>query len=161
MRIRFTVPSVPIAQPRVKVSSFGGHARAYTPKTVTANDGSKKPHPVHLFKASCQHAASQVYTGAPLQGPLSLSLVFVLPRPQKLIWKTRPMPRVWHIGKPDSDNLQKSLKDALSQLVWVDDAQVCRVDAVKYVAAGDEQPHVEVLIEQLDPTSPPTRSPTN
>lgn len=92
--------------------------------------------------------------GAPMQGPLALSLVFVLPRPQKLIWKTREMPRAWHTGKPDSDNLQKSLKDALTKLMWVDDAQVCRVDAVKYIAAGDEQPHVEVVIEQLAETTP-------
>lgn len=157
MRIQFIVPSVPIAQPRTKVSSFGGKARAYTPKTVKSADGTRKPHPVHAFKATCRHAATLVYSGAPLQGPLALTVVFVLPRPQNMHWKTKPMPRAWHTSKPDSDNLQKSVKDALTKLLWVDDSQVCQTTAEKWIASGSEQPHVLVLIEQLETSLlPPT-----
>tara|TARA_R110000868_G_scaffold101057_1_gene278212 strand:- start:11235 stop:11516 length:282 start_codon:yes stop_codon:yes gene_type:complete len=86
---------------------------------------------------------------APLGGPLKLSLVFVMPRTQNQIWKTKPMPRIWHDKKPDFDNLEKSVCDALKGLVWFDDSQICSVSTIKVIAAGDEQPHVEFACEVL------------
>lgn len=59
------------------------------------------------------------------------------------------MPRLWHDIKPDKDNLEKSLMDALKGLAWRDDAQVCRSLTEKVVASGNEQPRVEVRIEEL------------
>lgn len=66
-----------------------------------------------------------------------------------MFWKRRPMPRDWHGIKPDSDNCIKSLKDSLKGLVWADDSQVCDERIFKFVAAGDEQPHVDVMVETL------------
>ena len=148
MQILFTVCDVPIAQPRQKHRAFmsGGHMRTgnYTPAK----------HPVNAFKASCRKAANAAYSGAPLEGPIGLTLVFVLPRPQGMIWKRRQMPRVRHTKKPDADNLAKSLKDSLSKLTWGDDSQVCYLSIEKWIASGDEQPHVEVVIETLDQYEP-------
>jgi Holliday junction resolvase RusA-like endonuclease len=38
------------------------------------------------------------------------------------------MPRLPHTSKPDRDNLDKAVMDALKGIAWIDD--------------GDEQPHV-------------------
>ena len=139
--MKFTVNAVPIAQPRqrIRVMMIRGRTLAtnYTPKTS----------PVQDFKASVRMAASEAYQGEPLSGPLTLRCIFVLPRPGRLMWKTRPMPRERHITKPDVDNLLKSVTDALNQLLWRDDSQVAEVLAEKWIAAGDEQPHVEINIE--------------
>ena len=140
--IAFVVPAVPVAQPRQRVAVIGGRARTYTPTS----------HPVNAFKAAAQRAFAAAYAGPPLDGPLRLEVTFVLPRPQNITSKTKPNPRVHHTKRPDCDNLLKSLKDALSKLAWHDDSQVSAVQAVKYVAGGTEQPHVEVIIQELDGT---------
>lgn len=142
--IRIEVPCVPIAQPRQRhrmvITKTGKQfTQNYTPRTS----------PVQSFKATVRMAASDSYSGPPLDGPLGLDVVFILPRPQAKVWKTRPMPRYRHAGKPDLDNLCKSVKDALVNLLWRDDGQVCSCVATKFVAAGDEQPHVEITLNRL------------
>lgn len=132
------VPAVPVAQPRAKASTFGGHTRMYTP-TKTA---SGKTHPIAAFKACVQLAYRQACSLPPHAGPLRLSMVFVLPRPQKLQKKKSPADRIPHTTKPDADNLQKSVMDALSGLLFQDDRQVYSVMAWKWYAAKDEQPSV-------------------
>ena len=136
--IEFTVPTIPIAQPRQRVAVVAGRPRTYTPTKA----------PVNAFKAAVQLAAQGAYDGPPLDGPLSLEVAFVLPRPQSRIWKSKPMPREPHVKRPDGDNLLKSLKDALSGLLWRDDCQVWHVDQTKFVAAGNEQPHVWMRLEK-------------
>lgn len=138
--IKVIVPAVPVAQPRARASSWGGHVRLYTPKT----------HPVTEFKATVRMAFQEAYKGPPLTGPLRCNLTFVFPRPQSMIWKKRPMPRAWKPGKPDRDNCDKSVMDALKGIAWIDDAQVCDGRIRKFFAAGDEQPHVIIELEQLD-----------
>jgi Holliday junction resolvase RusA-like endonuclease len=137
MVITFTVPAVPVAQPRQR-HNHRGHC--YVPKT----------HPVWAFKQEVALAARAAYQGPPLEGPVWMHLVLVFPRPQRLIWKTRPMPRQWHFVKPDRDNSEKSVQDALNGIIWVDDSQVCDGPITKFIAAGDEQPHVEVMVKPLD-----------
>lgn len=138
--ISFIVPTVPVSQPRPRAYVLAGHARVYA---------APKSHAIHQFKASIQQAAQQSYQGSPLCCPISLRLVFVMPRPCSMMWKTKPMPRVHHTGRPDCDNICKAVKDALSKLIWRDDSQVCMVHLEKWTAAGDEQPHVEIEIEEL------------
>lgn len=138
MIIEFTVPSIPIAQPRPRTAVINNR-----PVVMSA----PKKHPVNQFKASVAYTARAHYKGPVLQGPVKLTLVFVMPRPQNMIWKTKPMPREWHTKKPDKDNMEKAFKDALSGVIWRDDSQVCHGDVLKVVASGDEQPHVFARIE--------------
>ena len=137
--IEFKVPAVPVAQPRARATSIGGHARVYEPTS----------HPIAAFKASVRLAASCAFSGGALTGPLRVDCLFLFPRPKSLIFKKRDMPRVRHIKKPDADNLAKSVLDALNGLVWVDDCQVCECVLTKWIAAGDEQPHVLVRVTEL------------
>ena len=142
--ITFKVPAVPIAQPRQRSAMVAGHMRNYTPAK----------HPVNVFKAAVQLAASQAYDGPPLAGPLSLQATFVMPRPKNKIWKRRPMPRYHHAIRPDADNLLKALKDSLSGVLWRDDAQIAQVECCKWVASGEEQPHAEVWVDTLEVNDP-------
>jgi len=139
MQIIIHVPAVPVAQPRARAAVVGGFARVY-------NDNK---HPVTAFKATVRMALQEAYQGEPLVGPLRCDAVFVMPRPKALIWKNRPMPRAFHAKKPDRDNLDKSVMDALKGLAWIDDAQVCQGEITKWIAAGDEQPHAVITITPL------------
>ena len=138
--IEIRVPAIPIAQPRARATAIGGRARVYEPTK----------HPIAAFKASVRLAASCAFTGAPLQGPLRVDCVFVFPRTNAQRWKTRPMPRLRHAKKPDRDNCDKAVLDALSGLMWVDDCQVCEGELQKWIASGDEQPHVLIRVTELD-----------
>lgn len=139
MEIKFTVPSIPVAQPRQRTAVRAGHAVNYTPTK----------HPVTAFKATVRMAAAEAYQGPPLDGPLMLVLTCVMPRPGKLKKKS-DNPPYYATTKPDLDNLMKSVADALSGLLYRDDKQIAEVNMVKTVAAGNEQPHVKIAIGQLD-----------
>lgn len=150
MWLELYIPSVPVAQPRVKASSFGGNTKVYTPTTVKQSDGTRKPHPIVLFKATVRLVASQKYTLPPLDEPLSIDCEFVFPRQKCKVWKRQPMPRYRHTTKPDRDNLDKAVLDALKGIVFVDDCQVCDGVVRKWHASGDEQPHCRIVIRTFD-----------
>lgn len=145
LEIRFLVPAVPVPLPRqrhriVTTGTGKQFVANYTPRDSA----------VVAFKATARLACEQAYRGEPLEGPLRLDAVFVMPRPGYLCWKRKPMPRVPHGIMPDTSNLLKALEDALNGTLWKDDAQVAEVHAYKVVAAGDEQPHVEVAVTLLE-----------
>lgn len=137
--MQFTVPSVPVAQPRHRHSTINGMHRTYI----------KSEHPVHAFKAAVQIAFREACKEPPLDGPVLLIVIFVLPRPKKYFRKKDEEGRIWCTAKPDMDNLVKSLKDALKNMAWRDDAQVCVTTQWKQYASKTEQPCVEVSIEPV------------
>ena len=94
-------------------------------------------------------AARAAYDGPPLDAPLRVDCTFVFPRTKQQIWKSKPMPRLPHTKKPDRDNCDKAVLDALSGLLWIDDCQVCQGSLEKVIAAGDEQPHVRVRVQRV------------
>jgi Holliday junction resolvase RusA-like endonuclease len=57
--------------------------------------------------------------------------------------------RLFPVVKPDWDNLGKMLSDALNQVIWSDDAQIC--EAHVYKRYSDSFPYTRVLIEDLFP----------
>ncbi len=150
--ISFWVHAVPVAQPRQRATlAHGGkgarmHEVTHIKNAVT---GVRKPHPIAAFKAAVGLAASNAYSGAPLQGPLIVRMLLLFPRPGRLIWKTRAMPRIPHDIKPDVDNCIKAIFDALKSKTWIDDAQVFDLTVKKRYASGDEQAKCWIEIEQL------------
>lgn len=137
--IRFFIHAVPVAQPRQRVGVVAGHARTYLPSE----------HPVNAFKAACAMAASAVFPNGPMLGPIHLSAVFVMPRPKSATKKKGANPRYWSAKKPDIDNLMKSLQDALTGIVYVDDAQIAIATVHKSIASASENPRVEVEVGAL------------
>jgi len=139
MNINFRVDTLPVAQPRQRVAVRGEHAVQYTPTR----------HPVNGFKAAIQTAFAGTYDGPPCDGPVSIGMQFILPRPQSQIRKTKPNPRLWAAKKPDWDNLAKAVCDALNQIAYRDDKQIVEAVVRKQVAAGEERPHVLISIREI------------
>lgn len=81
-----------------------------------------------------------------IEGPIEMQLVFIFPRSKSQHWKNKPMHRIEHTKKPDLDNLEKAILDALNGVAWVDDSQVCRVLKEKVIASGSESPRAIVRI---------------
>lgn len=140
--ITFRVPACPVAQPRQR------HRIVANVKNTFVQNYTPTKHPVTAFKATVRLAAAAAYTGEPIYGPVRMDVTFVLPFTGTRR-KTKPNPRRWHTKKPDRDNLEKALLDALKGLVIADDKQVCCGEVRKFVAAADEQPHVDVTIRRV------------
>lgn len=144
------VPAIPIAQPRQRHRGFVSGGRVITQNYTPAKA------PVQAFKATVRMAASEAYQGPPLQGPLRVEAECVFPRTKGQTWKRRLMPRLWHVKKPDAENVYKAILDALSGQLFVDDCQVCEVGIRKCIASGDEQPHVVIRVSELTEVVPAT-----
>lgn len=140
--LAFTVAAEPIAQPRQRHRIAGKGRKQFVQSYVPAD------HEVHGFKAAVKKAALEA-GGAVAEGPVAVSLAFLLPFPESARRKTKPTPRRRHTGKPDADNLAKSVLDALTGLLWHDDAQVAELTVSKFVAADHEAPGVAVEVRAL------------
>jgi Holliday junction resolvase RusA-like endonuclease len=70
-------------------------------------------------------------------GPVTMAVVFYLPRPKALLTKRHAAIDVPHVKKPDLDKTVRAAFDALSGIAWTDDSQVTDLIARKrYCAAG-------------------------
>jgi Holliday junction resolvase RusA-like endonuclease len=106
--ISFFVNMVPVAKARARVTRKG----TYTPKKTEDAE--------RLIAWECKKAMA----GAkPLEGPVKLIFTAFFPIPKSWPKKKQAEAR-WHVVKPDSDNIEKLLKDALTHIAWKDDCQV-------------------------------------
>ena len=78
---------------------------------------------------------------SPWAGPVQLSLVFGMKRPKKMP-KGRELPTV----KPDLDKMVRSVKDAMTKILYVDDAQIVALAASKEYS---EKPGVTIELTKL------------
>lgn len=115
MALTFSVQGNPVPQPRPRVSTRGGFARAYVPKT----------HPVHAYRRAI--AAGAVKAGLTQTAePLSVVIDAVFARPKSHLRKSGLRPDAPRLPRPDVDNLAKAVLDALQDVIG-DDTNVSRL----------------------------------
>jgi Holliday junction resolvase RusA-like endonuclease len=87
---------------------------------------------------SAAMAIRSIGGGVPFpDGPVTMAVVFYLPRPKSLLTKRQAPLDVPHVKKPDLDKTVRAAFDALSGIAWTDDSQVTDLIARKrYCAAG-------------------------
>jgi len=115
MAITFSVPGNPVPQPRPRVSTAGGFARAYVPAK----------HRVHAYRqavAAAARAAGLTETGK----PLNVVIDAVFGRPKSHMIKAGVKPTARRLPRPDVDNIGKAVLDALQDVIG-DDTNVSRL----------------------------------
>ena len=141
--IKFTVQGEPKAQPRPKAFRRGIFVSVYNPKT--ADQWKTK-----IRLAWKQHQPAGFKT---LEYPIKLKLIFFLPRP-KAHYTSKGLLKSgvpeFCPKKPDFDNLEKAVSDALTECAaWHDDSQVVISETVKlYAERGFEG--CEITIAHVD-----------
>ncbi len=138
--IEFTAWGKPKAQPRAKACIRGKHAGVYDPGT--ADD----------WKSIVRSAAKEAWNGVPFNGPVKVYLRFYMPRPKSHFGKNGLKQSVpnYVTTKPDLDNLEKSVLDAVTNVgMWRDDSQVVEVSKAKKYSV--DKPLAWVKIEEVEP----------
>ncbi len=129
MSIHITIPGPPRPE-RKRSYRRGQHTvRVDTPEAAD-------------WKARAALCAREAYQGPPLEGALAVEITVAKLKP-----KSWPKKRNWWTTKSDLDNYCKSTFDALTGIIWRDDAQVVRL----YMEKGFEaQEEVRVTVEELE-----------
>lgn len=137
----FRAFGIPKGQPRARACVRGRHAAMYDPGT--ADD----------WKTIVRNAALKQWNGPAFDAPVRIDLTFFFPRPKshgKRNGELRENAPTWHTGKPDRDNLDKAVLDALvNACVLRDDSIVCLGTVSKVYVAPGEPPGLACYIETL------------
>jgi len=117
--VTFTVPGDPVPQPRPRVSTVGGFARAYVPKD----------HAVHPYRQAVALGARLAGLGQ-VTSPVGVIVDAVFARPKSHMNKSGVKATAPALPRPDVDNIAKAVLDAL-QDVMGDDTNVARLTVEK------------------------------
>ena len=134
MTITFRVYGIP--QPKGSTKAFMRPGMRFP---VITNDNTKNK----SWAAIVSGEAQRHRPPALLEGPLRLDLWFHLRKPQSLP-KRRPS---WPTKKPDLSKVTRAVEDALTGIIWKDDAQVVVSTQTKCYS---DAPGVEITVTPLD-----------
>jgi Holliday junction resolvase RusA-like endonuclease len=135
----------PIGKGRPRAAARGGHAVLYTPSKTAAWED-----------AACVSIMRQA-RGEVVRGPVAVSIVAVFSRTKAQLQTDRAgnikagAGRLWHVKKPDADNVAKITLDALVRAgVLEDDCSVVYQTIRKVIRAVDERPGIYIDITTVD-----------
>lgn len=117
--VTFTVEGEPVPQPRPRVSTRSGFARAYVPAK----------HPVHEFRRRIAQEALRAGVRR-YETPIDVCIVATFSRPKSHLTKRGVNPTAPKLPRPDVDNLAKACLDALQEVMG-DDTNVRRLTVEK------------------------------
>lgn len=169
--LRFEVPGDPQGKGRprafaIKKGARAGQVAMHTPAKTRTYEGL-------IRSAAIDALVRRNYLALPVQGvydtptgpwwskPTLLTITAYCPVPDSWpAWKRAEAldGRIRPTTKPDLDNVEKAIADALNGVVWQDDARVCSVRKRKLYG---ERPRIEIEVDLLpaqsaqDATRPP------
>ena len=141
-----TFTAVGIPQPKGSARAFTYRRRPEKGGGIGARVDHDNPK-TRQWERTVREAASRVIKPAAFicTGPVRLTVVFCLPRPQRLKHASSP-----HLTRPDCDKLVRALSDGMTGVCFEDDAQIVEIHAVKRYAASNECPCAIVRVVALD-----------
>lgn len=135
----FTVPGVPVAKGRPRVTIRGGRPRAYTPEKT------------EKYENLVRLAFREEFPDAePASGPISMVIRAYFPVPKSYSKKKKQLAVVGLLHKtttPDLDNIQKAIQDGLNGVAFADDSQIVEYKAMKGFSLV---PRADIIITELE-----------
>jgi len=137
----------PVAQPRHRqaVRGFDKRTKRHIITNYLPSD-----HAVHDWKRLVRVELALAFKERgllPIDQAIGVDLAFVMPLAKSKRRKVNH--RKWHEQKPDKDNLEKAVLDALSGIAWTDDAKVSCGMTTKVIAGDGDTPGVAIRIRSL------------
>lgn len=119
-----------------------GSVRAFMPKGFSHPVLTSATKGLKDWERKIASAAQVQATGILLTGALHVTIAFFLSRPKSLPKRMR-----LHTKRPDLDKLIRGATDALTGVIYKDDAQIVSILSTKhYTAHDDEAPRAEFSI---------------
>lgn len=138
MNLSFFVPGIPAPGGSKRFVGFGKK----TGRAILIDDAGQRNKNWRAVVAESGLGALKAIPGTLLfHGPLKVEMTFSMPRPKGHktpkgeLRKSAPQ---WPTTKPDALKLARSTEDALTGVVWHDDAQTAILHITKRFAAADE-----------------------
>jgi Holliday junction resolvase RusA-like endonuclease len=106
----------------------------------------KHPDTRRLMKSIAAFVQS-IYSGSPIDGPLRVRI---------RAFRTRPKSKrkeIFADTKPDADNIQKLIGDALEGILWTNDSRIVDVRCLKLFAPKGMPGWIEITAEEIEQTS--------
>lgn len=113
----------------------------------------RNPKDLRAWTADIGHAAMQAWHGVPSMRGIDLFLRFHLPRPKshygtgRNVDKLKDSAPVIPIVQPDFDKLTRAVCDALTGIIYRDDAQVATAHIYKLYAVT--VPGIEIVVKEM------------
>lgn len=140
--VTFTVWGRPQQKGSARQIPIGGKAGA--PMLITSDNKSLK-----AWEACVRAAAQQVAGDVFFMDAVALEVVFVFPRPKSVSErKRREMTTA-----PDLSKLVRGVEDAITKVLWTDDALVTRIVAAKTYGPPDRPGHAVITITDVRPVA--------
>lgn len=118
----------------ISLDLFGDPVPQARARTFRRGSKSITYDPMAKLKEGYKWQIRSQYREEPLTVPVALDIVFMMPIPKSTSkTKTAAMLNgtIYHIKRPDLDNLEKFLLDVLNEVVLKDDAQIVELHARK------------------------------
>jgi Holliday junction resolvase RusA-like endonuclease len=156
--VKFTVYGVPVPQGSARAFVVGrviqnapGHRVVENPTAVVQPDNKQ---PLNHWRTQIANEARMAMNtanrgliaeedGLDFDGPIRISAVFAFNRPKSIKPAERPHPTV----KPDLDKLIRAVLDALTGVLFRDDAQVIQFGASKVYLSAPGSEYLELTVE--------------
>jgi Holliday junction resolvase RusA-like endonuclease len=134
MQIHFTAYARPEPQGSMKGFVLPGKGSAKPRAILTSVNSKMKPYRNEVSRVAIV-AVADAGSGMPVAGkhvPVGLCLDFYLARPESI-----PKKRTRLVVKPDIDKLVRSTSDALSGILYADDAQIVDLNVRKHYGSPE------------------------
>lgn len=158
MRVFFTIDGKPFGWDRVtptaRIIGEGSDARAIASLHDSSENKAAKTEIRRLWRVAARGHST-------ISGPVRLKVVGIFETPEswpRAVHRAAAECRVWHVGRPDLDNIQKLILDALNKLAWADDGQVAVIECAKrYGSPARVEVTVSTIPQQPDEITPGQR----
>lgn len=134
--IEFEVPGVPVGNARPRVTRFG----TYTPEKTRKYK--------ELIRKTYEKEVGQF-----IEGFVGMDIMAYFPIPKSYTKKQRreiEEHHFWYGKKPDKDNIDKSVMDALNGIAYKDDSMVVMGRTLKKYCRDDQEPKIIVTLRDME-----------
>lgn len=143
--IKFTVYGTPAPQGSMKAFVIRGQAR------ITSDNKKLKPYRQEVAGAAliarAEAGFNDVFAGKHV--PVTATYRFFFERPPAI-----PRKRICHVVKPDLDKLVRSTTDALTGIIFADDAQICGMPGTAKFYGSPARVEIIIRIETVEQADP-------
>lgn len=146
--IKFFVPGQPVGKGRPRFRRIGKGVQSYTPEKTKRYEADVRAEAWKTMYENGRLAPTDKPCAVFVDAAYKVAVSYTKKR-KAACYAQKEKP-----GKPDADNVVKSVMDAINNVVYRDDSQVVFATVLKRYAVEGEEPGVTVTVIPIDDAAP-------